>query len=167
MLFRSLSSLLHEQTSANPLAAHPPEFAGKVKSIIWLFMTGGPSQVDTWDYKPELQARDGQPLGGADPKTGFFETSGKCLKSPFVWKQHGDSGTWVPEIFPHLAAHVDKMTFIHSLHLRQNNHAPASIELMCGTNRPGLPSLGSWLTYGLGTENQNLPAFVEIGRAHV
>ncbi|MFN9374749.1 MAG: DUF1501 domain-containing protein, partial [Planctomycetaceae bacterium] len=98
----ALSSLLHEQTkAANPLAAHPPEFTGKVKSIIWLFMTGGPSQVDTWDYKPELQARDGQPLGGADPKTGFFETSGKCLTSPFVWKQHGDSGTWVPEIFPH------------------------------------------------------------------
>jgi hypothetical protein len=159
----ALSSLLHEQTrAANPLTAHPPEFTGKVKSIIWLFMTGGPSQVDTWDYKPELQARDGQPLGGADPKTGFFETSGKCLKSPFVWKQHGDSGTWVSEIFPHLAAHVDKMTFIHSMHLRQNNHAPASIELMCGTNRPGLPSLGSWLTYGLGTENQNLPAFVVL-----
>ena len=72
-------------------------------------MTGAPSQVDTWDYKPELQKRDGQDLAGADPKTGFFTTSGKCLKSPFNWSQYGDSGTWVPDLFPHLSKHVDKM----------------------------------------------------------
>ena len=158
----ALASLLQGQATAavNPLAPKPPEFPAKVKSIIWLFMTGAPSQVDTWDYKPELQKRDGQTLAGADPKTGFFTTSGKCLKSPFAWKQHGESGTWVSDLFPHLSKHVDKMCFLHSMHLKQNNHAPASIELMCGTNRPGLPSLGSWVTYGLGTENQDLPAFV-------
>ena len=148
--------------AVNPLASKQPHFPSKVKSIIWLFMTGGPSQVDTWDYKPELQKRDGQDLAGADPKTGFFTTSGKCLKSPFEWKQHGESGTWAPDIFPNLAKHVDRMTFIHSMHLRQNNHAPASIELMCGTNRPGLPALGAWATYGLGTENQDLPAYVVL-----
>jgi hypothetical protein len=158
----ALASLLQQEAAANPLEPRPPHFPGKVKSIIWLFMTGGPSQVDTWDYKPELQQRDGQALAGADTKTGFFDTSGKCLKSPFAWKQQGQSGTWVSDLFPHLSRHVDKMTFIHSMYLRQNNHAPAALELMCGTNRPGLPSLGSWLTYGLGSENQNLPSFVVL-----
>ena len=123
-------------------------------------MTGGPSQVDTWDYKPELQARDGQELSGADPKTGFFTTSGKCLASPFKWQQHGESGTWVSDLFPRLSRHVDHMCFLHSMHLRQNNHAPASIELMCGTNRPGLPALGAWMTWGLGSQNSNLPSCV-------
>jgi hypothetical protein len=158
----ALASMLHADASADSLAARSPHIPPKVKSIIWLFMTGAPSQVDTWDYKPELQQRDGQELAGADPKTGFFTTSGKCLKSPFEWKQHGESGTWVSDLFPHLSRHVDKMTFIHSMYLRQNNHAPASLELMCGTNRPGLPSLGAWLTYGLGSENQDLPAFVVL-----
>jgi hypothetical protein len=165
----ALASLLHSETASasttpsnDPLALRPPHFPGKVKSIIWLFMTGAPSQVDTWDYKPELQARHGQDLAGSDPKTGFFTTSGKCLKSPFKWAQHGESGSWVPEIFPHLSRHVDKMCFLHSMYLRQNNHAPASLELMCGTNRPGLPSLGAWMTYGLGSQNQNLPSCVVL-----
>ena len=161
----ALASMLHSETRADsvatdPLALRSPHFPGKVKSIIWLFMTGAPSQVDTWDYKPELQKRDGQDLAGADPKTGFFTTSGKCLKSPFEWRQHGESGSWISGIFPHLAQHADKMCFLHSMHLRQNNHAPASIELMCGTNRPGLPAMGAWLTYGLGSQNQDLPSYV-------
>lgn len=158
----ALASMLHDQAAANPLAAKQPHFPAKVKSIIWLFMTGAPSQVDTWDYKPELQARDGQPLAGSDPKTGFFTTSGKCLASPFKWKQHGESGSWISDLFPNLSQHADKMCFLHSMYLRQNNHAPAAIELMCGTNRPGLPSMGSWITYGLGSENQDLPAFVVL-----
>lgn len=161
----ALASMLHDQSQAatgvvNPLVPKTPHLVPRAKAVIWLFMTGAPSQVDTWDYKPELQARDGQALAGADPKTGFFTTSGKCLKSPFGWKQYGESGTWVSDLFPHLSQHVDEMTFIHSMYLRANNHAPAAIELMCGENRPGLPSMGSWLTYGLGTENQDLPAFV-------
>jgi hypothetical protein len=163
----ALASMLHGESKADtasrdPLALREPDFPTKVKSIIWLFMTGAPSQVDTWDYKPELQKRDGQDLAGADPKTGFFTTSGKCLKSPFEWKQHGESGTWVSDLFPHLSNHVDKMCFLHSMHLRQNNHAPASIELMCGTNRPGLPALGAWMTYGLGSQNQSLPSYVVL-----
>ena len=123
-------------------------------------MTGGPSQVDTFDYKPELQKRDGQSLAGADPKTGFFTTSGKCLKSPFAWKQHGQSGSWVSEILPHMARHVDDMAFLHSCYSRANNHAPASMEISAGMVRPGYPSLGAWMTYGLGSLNDNLPAFV-------
>ena len=161
----ALASMLRDQAIAapaqlNPLALRSPEFAPRAKSIIWLFMTGAPSQVDTWDYKPELQKRDGQSLPGSDAKTGFFTTSGKILKSPFEWKQYGESGTWVSSIFPHLSQHVDKMAFIHSMYLKANNHAPASMELMCGVTQPGHPSAGAWLTYGLGTENQNLPAFV-------
>jgi hypothetical protein len=163
----ALASMLHDESraaspSADPLAQVSPHFPARVKSIIWLFMTGGPSQVDTWDYKPELQKRDGQELAGSDPKTGFFTTSGKCLKSPFEWKQHGESGSWASDLFPHLSQHVDKMCFLHSMYLRQNNHAPASIELMCGTNRPGLPALGAWMTYGLGSMNQDLPSYVVL-----
>lgn len=158
----ALASLLNDECRANPLDLKEPNFTPKAKSVIWLFMTGGPSQVDTWDYKPELQKRDGQDLAGADPKTGFFTTSGKCLKSPFEWKQHGESGSWAPDIFPYLSRHVDEMTFIHSMYLKQNNHAPAAIELMCGTNRPGLPAMGAWMTYGLGAENQDLPAYVVL-----
>ena len=160
----ALAALLNEQTSAatavNPLLPKVPVFAPRAKAVIWLFMTGAPSHMDTFDYKPELQKRSGQVLPGSDPKTGFFTTSGKLLKSPFGWQQHGQSGTWVSDILPHMARHVDDMTFIHSCYVKGNNHAPASIELMCGTNIPGRPSAGAWVTYGLGTENQNLPAFV-------
>ena len=163
----ALASMLNEQTRAastasavNPLLARPPGFAPRAKAVIWLFMTGAPSHMDTFDYKPELQKRNGEVLPGNDPKTGFFKTSGKILKSPFGWNQHGQSGTWVSDILPNLARHVDDMTFIHSCFVKGNNHAPAAIELMCGTNIPGRPSAGAWITYGLGSENQNLPAFV-------
>ena len=155
----ALASLLHQE-SAGQTPSRQPHFAPKVKSVIWLFMTGGPSQVDLFDYKPELQRRDGQTLAGADPQTGFFQTSGKCLASPFAWRQHGQSGSWVSELLPHTARHVDSMAFLHSCYSLQNNHAPAAIELMTGLNRPGYPSMGSWINYGLGTMNENLPAFV-------
>lgn len=144
----------------NPLAAKPPHFPARARAVIWLFMTGAPSQVDTFDYKPELQKRHGEKLPGSDPNTGFFKTSGKILKSPFTWQQYGQSGTWVSSLFPHLSRHVDRLTFIHSLYLRSNNHAPASIELMCGSTVPGRPAAGAWTTYGLGTVNQDLPAYV-------
>jgi hypothetical protein len=141
-------------------AEQRPHFAARAKAVIWLFMTGGPSQVDTFDYKPALQRRDGQKLDGADPKTGFFTTSGKCLASPFKWSQHGRSGTWVSDVFPNVARHADDMAFIHSCHSVANNHAPASMELAAGVTRPGYPTLGAWLSYGLGSTNDNLPAFV-------
>jgi hypothetical protein len=161
----ALASLLQEQNCADAappslLDARPPHFPARAKSVIWLFMTGAPSQVDTFDYKPVLQERSGQPLPGSDPKTGFFQTSGKCLKSPFEWRQHGESGSWVSSLFPNLSKHVDDMAFIHSMYLRANNHAPASIELMCGSTVPGRPAAGAWVTYGLGAENQNLPSYV-------
>jgi hypothetical protein len=101
----------------NPLAPKLPHFRPRARSVIWLFMNGGPSQVDTWDYKPELQKRHGEPLPGFDAKTGFFpDAVGPLMKSPFEWAQHGRSGTRVSSLFPHLAGHVDKMAFIHSMH---------------------------------------------------
>ena len=160
----ALASLLGEESLANtgtqPATMSLPHHPPKAKRVIWLFMTGAPSKVDTWDYKPELQARNGEPLPGADSQIGFFQTSGKCLASPFQWAQHGQSGTWVSDLFPHLAQHVDDMCFIHSMHLRANNHAPAAMELMSGFSRPGMPSMGAWLDYGLGSMNHDLPSFV-------
>ncbi|MDG2130633.1 MAG: DUF1501 domain-containing protein [Fuerstiella sp.] len=163
----ALTNLLHEQgvvaadrSSNNPLAERPAPTKGKAKAVIWLFQTGSPSQVDTFDYKPELQKRDGTTLAGADPKTGFFTTSGKLLKSPFKWAQHGQSGAWTSEIFPHISQHVDDIAFVYSCHSQSNNHTPAMLEFNSGMIRQGFPSMGSWLTYGLGTENGNLPAYV-------
>ena len=139
-----------------------PHFAPKAKSIIWLFMPGSPSQMDTFDYKPELQKRNGTKLEGADPKTGFFTTSGKVLKSPFAFKQHGQSGAWVSEIFPHMAQHVDDQAFVYSCFSQSNNHTPAMLEMNSGMFLQGRPCMGSWLNYGLGSENKNLPGFVVL-----
>src|SRR3954466_5901298 len=117
----ALSSLLAESAGAaqviNPLAAKTSHFSCKAKSVIWLFMNGGQSQVDTWDYKPALEKHDGQKLEGFDDKTGFFPNQvGPLMKSPFTFERHGRSGTWVSEIFPGMVPHVDDMAFIHSCH---------------------------------------------------
>lgn len=147
--------------SLDPLAPKLSHFPVKAKSVIWLFINGGPSQVDTWDYKPELQLSDGLALEGFDNKTGFFTNSvGPLMKSPFGWKQYGQSGTWVSDIFPHLSQHVDKLAFIHSCHTDSNNHSPALFKINTGSTRMGWPCVGSWLTYGLGSDSRDLPAFV-------
>jgi hypothetical protein len=152
-----------DDRSIQPLAPRKPHFPAKAKSVIWLFMNGGPSQVDTWDYKPALTKQDGKELKGFDKNTGFFtDQVGPLLKSPFQWKQHGQSGTWVSEIFPETAKHVDDIAFIHSCHTETNNHSPALFEINTGMSRMGFPCVGAWVTYGLGTENQNLPAFVTM-----
>ncbi len=138
--------------SLNPLAPHPGHFPARAKSVIWLFMNGGPSQVDTWDYKPELAKHDGQELKGFDKDTGFFvDQVGPIMKSPFKFAQHGQSGTWASEIFPGMAQHVDDMAFIHSCYTETNNHSPALFEINTGMNRMGFPSVGAWVTYGLGS----------------
>ena len=145
----------------NPLAAKPGHFPAKAKSIIWLFMNGGPSHVDTWDYKPELEKRDGQPMPGFDPKTGFFpDAVGGLMKSPFAFNQHGQTGSWGSSLFPKLCAQVDKMAFIHSCFTESNNHSPALFMMNTGTTRMGHPSVGSWVTYGLGSESEDLPSFM-------
>jgi hypothetical protein len=147
----------------NPLAPKHSHFPAKAKSVIWLFMNGGPSQVDTWDYKPELEKRDGQELEGFDKNTGFFTAQvGPVMKSPFRFARHGESGAWVSEIFPEMAKHVDDMAFIHSCYTGSNNHSPALFMMNTGTTRMGFPSAGSWVTYGLGSESLSLPAFVAM-----
>ena len=141
----------------NPLAFGTGHFPAKAKSIIWLHMTGAPAQMDTFDYKPVLNKNHGKPLPDADSKTGFFTTSGKCLASPFDFKQYGECGAWVSDLFPHLSNHVDDMAFIYSMYSRSNNHTPAMLELTSGFFRQGFPSIASWLMYGLGTPNKSLP----------
>ncbi len=156
-------NLLADDRNLHPLAPRSGHFPAKAQSVIWLFMNGGPSQVDTWDYKPELAQRDGQELKGFDNKTGFFtDQVGPLMKSPFQWKQHGQSGTWVPDIFPGMARHVDDMAFIHSCYTETNNHSPALFQINTGMSRMGFPCVGAWVTYGLGTASQNLPAFVAM-----
>jgi len=145
----------------NPLAPHAGHFSGKAKSVIWLFINGGPSQVDTWDFKPELVKRDGQELPGFDRFTGFFANAvGPLMKSPFKFAQHGECGKWVSEIFPNLSQHVDKMAFVHSLHGKSNNHSPALFMMNTGFTQMGHPCVGSWVTYGLGSESRDLPSFI-------
>ncbi len=147
----------------NPLAARDGHFPGKAKSVIWLFMNGGPSQVDTWDYKPALEKYDGKPLEGFDKNTGFFTGNvGPVMKSPFQFAQHGKCGAWVSEIFPKMAEHVDDMAFIHSCYTGSNNHSPALFMMNTGVARMGFPCVGSWATYGLGSESRNLPAFIAM-----
>lgn len=162
-----LASLLHEERLLasepllNPLAPKSPHHAPRAKRVIWIFVNGGPSQVDTWDYKPALEKHDGQTLEGFDRFTGFFANSvGGIMKSPFAFTPRGECGKMVSEIFPKLGEHVDKMAFIHSGHTESNNHSPALFMMNCGLPRMGLPCAGSWITYGLGSESRDLPAFV-------
>ncbi len=145
----------------DPLSVRAPHFPAKARAAIWLFINGGPSHVDTWDYKPELEKRDGTELAGFNKFTGFFSNEvGGLMKSPFRFARHGGCGKWVSEIFPHQAAHVDKMAFIHSGYTESNNHSPALFMVNSGEPRMGHPCVGSWVTYGLGSESRNLPAFV-------
>jgi hypothetical protein len=148
-------------SALDPLAPKESHFPGKAKNVIWLFINGGPSHVDTWDYKPELEKRDGKELEGFDRFTGFFANAvGPLMKSPFKFSQHGECGKWVSEIFPNMAQHVDKMAFIHSGYTKSNNHSPALFMMNTGFTQMGHPCVGSWVTYGLGSESRDLPAFV-------
>ena len=163
----ALNSLLNQNSigsqnnSINPLASKKPHHKAKAKNVIWLFINGGPSHVDTWDYKPGLVKADGQKLDGFDKTTGFFDNAvGPLLKPPFEFKQHGQSGMWASSLFPNLSKHVDKMAFIKSFHTQSNNHSPALFMANTGVTRMSHPCVGSWVTYGLGSENENLPAFV-------
>jgi Protein of unknown function (DUF1501) len=157
----------------NPFAPRRPHFAPRAKSVIFLFMVGGPSQVDTFDYKPLLQSLNGKPVPDSIKKAVeatkhanvFHGCKEELMASPYKFTQHGQSGMWVSELCPHVARHVDDLCFIHSLQADSNNHAPASYQLHTGDIRAGKASLGSWVTYGLGTENQDLPGYVMLFEA--
>lgn len=160
----ALSGLLNSSAlgseSQNPMAPKPAQFPSKVKHVIHLFMNGGPSQVDTFDPKPELQRRGGQTISDGNLKT--ERPTGALFPSPYRFRRYGESGIEVSEIFPNVAKHVDDMCIIRSMHADVPNHEPSLLLMNCGEARLVRPSMGSWLTYGLGTENQNLPAFVSM-----
>jgi hypothetical protein len=145
----------------SPLAPKPPHFAPKAKHVIQLFMPGGPSQVDTFDYKPAIKKYQGQRPKLVDRKT-LRNTKNGLFPSPFSFKQFGQTGKWVSDIFPHVAQHVDDICFIHSMHTDIPEHAGAMLMMNLGHLQPSRPSMGAWLTYGLGTENQDLPGFIAM-----
>jgi hypothetical protein len=147
--------------SESPLAPRAPHFAPKAKHVIQLFMPGGPSQVDTFDYKPEIAKHSGQRPESVDRKS-LRNTKMGLMPSPYSFRQHGQCGRWVSEIFPHVAELVDDLCFIHSMHTDTPEHASAMMMMNVGHLQPTRPSMGSWLTYGLGTENQDLPGFIAM-----
>ena len=167
----ALSSLLGRNAFAasaaatNPLAARLPHFAPKAKRIIYLHLTGSPPNLDLFDYKPELVKRDGQDCPDdfiKGKKFAFTAGKPKLMGSPRTFAQYGRSGHWMSDAIPHLHTVADDLCIIHSMNTDQFNHAPAELLLLTGSPRPGRPSMGSWVTYGLGTENQNLPGFVVL-----
>ena len=148
--------------AGNPFAPKPPHFAPRAKAVISLFMSGGVSQVDTFDPKPALAKYAGQPLddkieGDVIVRQGF---PGPLMPSPFEFRRHGESGIEVSELFPNLARKVDDLAFLRSVYGRSNDHVQATYEMQTGSLRMGFPSIGSWVTYGLGSESSSLPAFV-------
>ncbi|HEY2572925.1 MAG TPA: DUF1501 domain-containing protein [Verrucomicrobiaceae bacterium] len=150
---------------ANPLLAKKPHFPAKAKRVIFLFMAGGVSQVDSFDYKPRLLKDNGRLMDFDDSRaiarTGKGSTQ-RVMQPLWEFKQHGESGRWGSSLFPNMCRHVDDLTFVHSLHTEGVAHGPATLFLHTGTTNFIRPSMGSWISYGLGTENNNLPAFVSI-----
>lgn len=155
----ALADLLQAADTTSPMAPRAPHYAPKAKSIIWLFMEGAPSSVDLFDPKPELTKRDGTKI----QIDTFNGSPGPLMKSPFSFKQYGQSGAWVCEKYPNVAKHVDDFAFIKSLYSESNDHVPALYQINTGIPRPGFPSAGSWITYGLGSESLNLPGYVVLG----
>src|SRR5438552_9512610 len=164
----ALAWLLQQETRAatevpaSPYAPKPPHFAAKAKRVIQIFCPGGVSHVDTFDYKPDLIKHDGQEMTGKGKVDTFFGKPGRLMKSPFVFKRHGQCGAWMSSLFPHLATCVDDMTFLHAVVAKTSNHTPATFQMNTGFTMNGFPSLGAWLSYGLGSEGQDLPAYVVL-----
>ncbi len=145
----------------NPLSPLQPHYRARAKRVIHIFANGGPSQVDTFDYKPALAKYDGKEL----PNTLRTERkTGAAMKSPFEFRQYGESGHWISDLFPHVAESADDLCIINSMHANVPNHEPSLMLMNCGAPRVNTvtPSMGSWINYGLGTENENLPGFVSL-----
>jgi hypothetical protein len=145
-----------------PLAAKPPQFPARAKRVLHIFCTGAVSHLDTWDYKPELIKRHGQPMPGVENLITFQGQNGALNQSPWTFKPRGQSGKYVSDLLPHLAARVDDLCFIHSLTSKTNTHGPGEMFMSTGFTLEGFPSIGAWVSYALGTENQDLPAYVAI-----
>lgn len=153
--------MAHQARAAAPLAAKQPHFTARARRVIFVFMHGGPSQVDTFDYKPLLARDHGKPLPFDKPRVVSSQT-GNLLKSPWDFRQYGQSGAWVSDLFPHVARHVDDLCILNGMWGSNSRHGAALLELHTGSDTFVRPSMGSWITYGLGTENENLPGFVTI-----
>ncbi|MEX2561318.1 MAG: DUF1501 domain-containing protein, partial [Pirellulales bacterium] len=143
-----------------------PHFAPKAKRVIYLFMSGGPSHIDLFDYKPRLRDYHGQELPGSvrmgQRVTGMTagQSTFPCVAPMFQFAQHGQCGAWVSELLPNTARIVDDIAIVKSLNTEAINHDPATTYIQTGHQQPGRPSLGAWLSYGLGTDNENLPTFI-------
>ncbi|HEX8916511.1 MAG TPA: DUF1501 domain-containing protein [Humisphaera sp.] len=139
-----------------------PHFPAKAKRVIHIIATGGMSQVDTFDHKPELTASHGKSLGGSEKPDVFFGKVGLLRRSDWEFKRYGRSGLWVSDLFPHLAGQADELCVVRSMFAETSNHTPATFQLNTGFRLNGFPTLGAWLSYGLGSEGDDLPAFVVI-----
>ena len=144
----------------NPLLPKNPDFAAKAKSVIFLFMYGGPSHIDTFDYKPTLIGMDNKTIKVKTFGRGGHKNQGRVVEPRWKFKQHGECGKWVSSLFPNVAQHVDDIAFIHSMTADSPIHGSAMLQMNSGEILSGSPCLGSWINYGLGTVNQNLPGFV-------
>jgi hypothetical protein len=158
--FASMASPLAAETVGNPWTPKPPHFAAKAKHVIVVFLQGGLSQIDSFDYKPMLEKYDGKPLPYETPRTEF--ATGNLMKSPFSFKKYGKLGIEVSELFPHTATVIDEFCIVRSMISDIPNHGPSVLMMNTGSVRAGRPSMGSWVVYGLGTENQNLPGFIVL-----
>lgn len=149
-----------ESGAANPLAPKPPHFAPKAKNVIFLFMYGGPSHIDTFDYKPEMKGRDNQTVEVKTFGRGGHKNQGRIIEPRWNFKQYGQCGKWVSDLFPHLSRHVDDIAFLHSMTADSPIHGSAMLMMNSGKLLSGSPCLGSWINYGLGSVSENLPGFV-------
>ncbi len=152
------------KAARNPLAPRAPHFAPRARSVIFLFMYGGPSHVDLFDPKPALAKWHGQAIPVWKKEDAFMggKTKNVAMASPYTFAKHGQAGIDIAETFPNLARHADKLCVIRSMHAESNNHGPAIFQMNTGSILAGRPSMGSWVTYGLGSESDNLPAFVVL-----
>lgn len=167
----ALASMLHEEgllaapspqiDPAHPYAPRPSHFAPRAKNVVVIFCAGAVSQLETWDYKPELIEWDDKPLPGG-PAVTFQGPAGNLARPQYKFRQRGETGKWVSDMIPHLAELTDDIAFIHSLTSESNTHGPAENFLSTGFALDGFPSLGAWVTYALGSESQDLPAYVAI-----
>jgi hypothetical protein len=171
----ALASLLKDQglfastpaAQLHPMAPRPTHFPAKTKNIIYLFMAGGPSQLELFDYKPKLTELNGQPIPQSfieGKRFAFMDSSHgtKLLGTRRAFRQYGQSGMWISELFPHTATIVDDVSFVKSCATDLFNHAPAKLFMNTGSGQFGRPSMGSWVTYGIGSESRNLPGFVVL-----
>ena len=157
----ALSALLADEAGAGSSGRGLPHFRPRAKQVIFLFMHGGPSQVDTFDFKPKLERDHGKSLPFPKPRVQSGAT-GNLLKSPWNFTRHGESGAWVSELFPHVAKCVDDLCIVNSMHGSNSRHGGALLELHTGSDTFVRPSMGSWITYGLGSENADLPGFITM-----